>query len=157
MLSPTHDSPRNYRIAAVQEASPAGLVVILYDLLVEDLQAAAQAIRNGEIEERSLQLKHALLVLQILEGSLDMERGGAAARSLAAFYAYLRGQLLDVQFRNDEQVLTHQIALIFDVREAWRTVDAPAATASATNTFSPALTAQYLDDIDVHEPSQWLA
>jgi len=149
-------SQRSYRRAAVQEASPAGLVVILYDLLVEDLQAAAQAIRDGDIEERSLQLKHALLVLQILEGSLDMEQGGAAARSLAAFYSYLRGQLLNAQFRNDDEVLTRQIALIFDVREAWRTIEKPRMAADVAITPSPILTAP-CDDRDLRDSNQWSA
>ena len=150
-------SQRSYRRAAVQEASPAGLVVILYDLLVDDLQAAIHAIRSDDIEERSRNLKHALLVLQLLEGSLDMERGAAAARSLSAFYAYLRLQLLDAQFRNDDEVLVHQIALIFDVREAWRTIDQPRLAADVAITPSPFLSAPLADDPDSHEMSRWSA
>ena len=109
----------SYRRAAVQEASPAGLVVILYDLLIEDLQRASQAMRRAAIEERSNHLKHGLLVLQILEGTLDAERGGDAARSLAAFYAHIRSQLLEAQFRCDTNVLERQIVLLLEVREAW--------------------------------------
>jgi len=149
-------SQRSYRRAAVQEASPAGLVVILYDLLVDDLQAAIHAIRCDDIEERSRNLKHALLVLQLLEGTLDMEKGGAAACSLAAFYTYVRQQLLEAQFRNDEDVLAHQIALIFDVREAWRNIDKPRLAANCAITPSPVLTAT-CDDLDSSGSNQWSA
>ena len=149
-------SQRSYRRAAVEDASPAGLIVILYDLLVDDLQAAIHAIRGDDIEARSRNLKHALLVLQLLEGTLDREQGGAAARSLAAFYSYLRGQLLNAQFRNDDEVLTRQIALIFDVREAWRTIEKPRMAADVAITPSPVLTAP-CDDPDLLDSNQWSA
>jgi len=148
-------SQRSYRRTAVQEASPAGLVVILYDLLVEDLQAAIHAIGCADIEQRSRFLKHALLVLQLLEGGLDMDQGGAAARSLAAFYNYVRRELLDAQFRNDADILALQVRLVLDVREAWRTVDTRNAPSAAA--FPPALTVQYLDDLELRDPTQWSA
>ncbi len=114
----------NYRRAAVQQASPAGLMVILYDLLVSDLHHAIAAMRRSAIEERSTHLKHALLVLQLLESNLDLDHGGVAATTLSAFYSHLRSQLLDAQFRNDPAALERQIALLLDLREAWRTADA---------------------------------
>lgn len=150
-----NSSQRSYLRAAVQESSPAGLVVILYDLLVDDLQGAIRAICSGAIEERSRHLKHALLVLQFLEGSLDLRDGAAAARSLSAFYAHLRRQVLDAQFRNDDSILAHQVALVLDVREAWRTVDVRPAAAAASS--SSALTSRQEGDTDSRESLRWSA
>lgn len=115
-------SQRSYRRAAVQEATPAGLVVVLYDILVEDLRRAIAAMRNSEVEEHCCRLKHGLSALQVLEGSLDLEKGGDTARSLAHFYAYIRGEILCAQFQNDARILEQQIALILSVREAWQEV-----------------------------------
>jgi len=150
-----NSSQRSYLRAAVQEASPAGLVVILYDLLVDDLQGAIHAIRCGAIEERSRHLKHALLVLQFLEGGLDLREGAAAARSLSAFYAHLRRQMVDAQFRNDDSILARQIALVLEVREAWRTVDARPAAAAASSSSAP--TSRQEGDTDPREPIRWSA
>lgn len=109
----------NYRTAAMQQATPAGLMVILYDLLTADLQRAIAAMEEGVIEGRSRYLKHALLVLQILQGSLDLSNGGTMEHSLWRFYAHLRTQIMAAQFRSDPAILQQQIVLILDVRGAW--------------------------------------
>jgi len=116
----------SYRRASVQEASAAGLVVILYDILASDLQQAIAAMRSGKIEARCARLKHGLLVLQLLEGSLDLERGGSAAQNLSHFYAHIRSQILAAQFKCVESILEDQVALVLDVREAWRQADSGA-------------------------------
>ena len=71
-----------YVKAAVENASSAGLVVILYDQLIKDLQGAIVAMQKNNVEERAAELKHGFLVLEQLEGSLNMENGGDAARHL---------------------------------------------------------------------------
>jgi flagellar secretion chaperone FliS len=144
------DADRSYRRAAVQEASPAGLVVILYDILVDDLQRAQAAIRAADIEQRSRCLKHALLALEILEGSLDLENGGVAAHSLAAFYGYVRHRILDAQFDGDERILADQIALILDVRQSWQTAE------SASLTSQPAMRPNSVD-AEFYQGCQWSA
>ena len=127
----------SYRQASAQQASPAGLVVILYDLLVADLRQAIAAMRSGRVEERCDRLKHSLLVLQLLEGSLDLERGSLAAQNLSHFYAYIRSQILAAQFKREKSILEQQIVLVLDVREAWRLADC-----SATPLGDPNLAAQ---------------
>ena len=104
----------------MQEASPAGLVVILCDLLVGDLRRAVTSMQNSNVEERSGRLKHALSALQVLQGSLDLEKGGETAQSLTHFYSHIRSQILRAQFQNDSRILEQQIALIISVRERGR-------------------------------------
>jgi len=151
---PAGSADLSYRRAAVQEASPEGLMVILYDMLVEDLQRAVAAVQHSAIADRSRQLKHALLVLQLLEGSLDMQQGGAAARSLSAFYTYLRRAILDAQFGSNEEILSRLIDLILDVREAWRTADATSANGSGP--YPAVRPIRDLDGVSA-EPSRWSA
>ena len=145
-----------YRRAAVQEASSAGLVVILYDLLAADLRQAIVAVRSGDIEERSRLLKHGLLVLQLLEGSLDMVNGGDAARNLSLFYACIRRQVLQAQFCQDQRILEQQISLLLDVRAAWQAVDTPAVPRAAPGTPSPVRNAPGLEAA-FRDAADWLA
>ena len=114
----------SYRRAAVENASAVGLVIILYDVLVRDLTVAVEAIRERNIDKRSSELKHALLVLQQLEGSLDMDKGGEAARNLSSFYSVIRAKILEAQVKNSPEILDRQIELVLDVRKAWQQVDA---------------------------------
>jgi flagellar secretion chaperone FliS len=154
---PGNSTELNYRRAAVQQASPAGLMVILYDLLVNDLQHAIVAFRRSAIDERSRHLNHALLILQILEGNLDMENGGAAAGGLAAFYGHVRSQLLDAQFRSDLAPLERQIALLLDLREAWRTADGQTQHCVATQVQPHAAPVASNCDETTPRPASWSA
>lgn len=125
-------SSLSYRRAAVQQASPVGLVVILLDLLVGDLQGAVAAMRRWDIEERTRRLKHGLLVVQLLEGSLDLEHGGETAHILSRFYAHLRNQILLAQFQMKPQLLEDQLPSILDLRQAWCAADLQTRTVSTT-------------------------
>lgn len=112
-----------YMRTAAQNASPAGLVVILYDLLVHDLEQAIAAFAEQNIERRTKEIKHAFLVLQQLEGSMDMEQD--AAHNLSRFYSALRRNILQAQIKADPGILRKQIDLVLDVRRAWQQVDKP--------------------------------
>src|SRR5271166_5815763 len=90
-----------YQEAAVRSASPVELVIILYDILALDLHAAIEAMEASDIELRSARLKHGFLVLQQLEGSLNMEGGGEAATNMSRFYSMLRGQMMKAQIEQD--------------------------------------------------------
>ena len=114
-----------YLRAAAENASAAGLVIILYDLLVNDLEQAITAIADRDVERRTAEIKHAFLVLQQLEGSLDAKNGAEAAKHLAAFYASLRCKILEAHIKANPDILRRQIGLVFDVRQAWQQVDKP--------------------------------
>lgn len=113
----------SYRRAAVENANSVGLVIILYDLLIEDLRQAISAIANRDVEARSNAIKHAFLVLQQLEGSLDHENGAEAAKNLGRFYSVMRARIFEAHLKIDGQILNEQVNLLLDVRKAWQQVD----------------------------------
>jgi flagellar protein FliS len=114
-----------YLRAAAQDATAVGLVIILYDLLVHDLEQAIAAFAAQDIERRTAEIKHAFLVLQQLEGSLDMEKGGEAAKKFSGFYSALRSKILEAHMKASPEILKQQIKLVLDVRQAWQQVDKP--------------------------------
>jgi flagellar protein FliS len=125
-----------YLRAAAQNATPAGLVIILYDLLVHDLEQAIAAFADRDIEKRTAEIKHSFLVLQQLEGSLDKENGAEAAKHLASFYAALRSKILEAHIKASPEILRQQINFVFEVRQAWHQVDKPNLGASTTSAAS---------------------
>ncbi len=114
-----------YLRSAAQNATAVGLVIILYDLLIHDLEEAFVGFANRDIEKRTADIKHSFLVLQQLEGSLDMENGGEGAKHLAAFYSALRCKIFEAQLKASPEILRQQIELVLDVRQAWQQVDKP--------------------------------
>jgi flagellar biosynthetic protein FliS len=124
--------------AAVENASAAGLVVILFDLLINDLKNAIAAIDSGDIEKRSAELKHGFLVLQQLQESVDMENGGPAATHFSNFYSTIRCQMLEAHLKISPQILKRQIELLLEVRQAWQEVStAKPASAPVVESASP--------------------
>lgn len=122
--------------AAVQTARPAGLVIILFDLLIDDIKGAITAIKSGNVEQRAEEIKHGFLVLQQLEGSLDMENGGEAAKNFASFYSAIRSSMFEAHMKVSAEILQRQIELLLDVRQAWQQVDKPAPAGAAAPAMS---------------------
>jgi flagellar protein FliS len=108
-----------YQEAAVRNANPIELVIMLYDILTRDLHGAIDAMEAGSIEARTTKLKHGFLALQQLEGSLPMEEGGDWAAGMSRFYSMLRAQMMKAQVEQDPAILRELIQLLFSVREAW--------------------------------------
>lgn len=151
------DTELCYRRVAVEQATSAGLCVILYDMLVGELRHAIVAMREGDIEERSRRLKHAFSILEVMDGSVDLQREGPAAKSLSQFYGFLRNRLLAAQFDSDDQMLEDQIRLILDVREAWRQADKDTLLRSHDSNESTAMPRSSLIETEVTATSQWIA
>jgi len=112
-----------YRIQSAQNVSPVRLVVMLYEQLISDLQAALSAHERGDIEFRASQVDHALLVVGQLQGTLNMEQGGEVARNLDKFYDLLRFSLLATDLASVPAVLRKQIANLLHLRDGWIQVD----------------------------------
>jgi flagellar protein FliS len=108
-----------YREADVQGASPVEVVIMLYDVLARDLKRVIAAIRAGDVQERVNQSNHAFQVLQELECSLDMERGGSTAKDLSRFYSHVRAKLMEVQFKLNPALLERQIEMLMELRQGW--------------------------------------
>jgi len=120
----TPGSQLAYQEAAVRNANAVELVVMLYDILARDLQQAIAAMDSGDIELRTKRLKHGLLALQQLEGTLNMEEGGEVAASMSRFYTMMRSQMMKAQIEQDASILRELIQLLVSVREAWVQVNA---------------------------------
>jgi len=113
------DARRSYQESAIRGATPIELVVVLYDSALEDMRRALLAMQKNDVETRSRQIAHALIVLQQLQGTLDFERGGNAARQFEQFYSLVRAKLLEAQIRNSPETLREQIRYFSEVRECW--------------------------------------
>jgi len=108
-----------YQEAAVGNAGPIDLIVMLYDIVARDLQRAAAAMETGDIELRTRHLKHGFLALEQLEVTVDQEKAGELAANMSRFYGMVRSQIMKAQFRQDPAILRELIRLLFNVREAW--------------------------------------
>jgi flagellar biosynthetic protein FliS len=108
-----------YRQLSTRGVNRVGLVVRLYDAVIEDLRRAREALRAGDVERRVGAVNHALLILAELESVLDHRRGGPVARHLEGFYRVTRSLLVEANGRADAAGMERLMALFLPVRQAW--------------------------------------
>jgi flagellar protein FliS len=146
-----------YQEAAVRNASAIELVIMLYDILARDLHAAIEAMEAGNIELRTAKVKHGLLALQQLEGTLNMDAGGELATNMSRFYSMMRGQMLKAQIRQDAAVLRELIQLLFSVREAWVELSNRLTTASSEAVLAQGSLQSPMDVPELEQSARWKA
>jgi flagellar protein FliS len=109
---------------------------LLYDAAIADMRLALAAMQKSDIESRASKIGHALLVLQQLQGTLDFERGGDAARQFEQFYNLTRAKVLEAQMRGSTDLMQQQIRSMSEVRDCWmeaRRILTPPAAAGDRN------------------------
>jgi flagellar secretion chaperone FliS len=113
------DARQVYQDSSIRGAHPIELVVLLYDAAIADMRVALTAMQKSEIENRTAKISHALLVLQQLQGALDFQRGGDAARQFEQFYNLTRAKVLEAQMRGSADLMQQQIRSMSEVRDCW--------------------------------------
>lgn len=128
------DAQTIYREAALRGATPVGLVVLLYEQAVQDLQRALTAIGQNNIPQRTREINHAIAILGQLNGTLDMEKGGQVARNLRHFYERAKNNLVLAQAQVSPEIIRGQITDLLELREAWCEVNRSLEQASGPGT-----------------------
>jgi flagellar protein FliS len=108
-----------YREIDIQSATPLQLVVALYDAILQDIRGAMAAQKHNDIEERSTQVKHCLLVVAQLQSRLDFENGGEVAKNLDRFYSMVRGKLLEASIKASADAFGAIADMVVPIRSAW--------------------------------------
>ena len=106
--------------SAVDGASPHMLIKMLFDGLVQSLNAARGALQRGDIAEKGRQLGKAVRILEEgLKGGLNPAQGGDIARNLAALYDYCVSRLTFANMRNDIALVEEVVSLVTPVAQSW--------------------------------------
>ena len=107
----------------VTRSRPTRVVVMLYNEAIASLDAAIEAMKHNEIEERCNRLNVVTEIIGTLHMSLDMENGGEIADQLGRLYRYVLAQLIGINIRSDAEKAAKMIDLLEPLRDAWEEVD----------------------------------
>lgn len=108
-----------YMDASIATASPARLLVMLYERLVLDVQRGLDAQQRGDLQETHRQLTHAQDIVMELHSSLRTD-GFKGAQDLAALYGYLHRQLVLANMRKDATITAECLQIVTDLCDTWR-------------------------------------
>jgi flagellar protein FliS len=100
-------------------ASPARLLIMLYDRLVLDLQRAVELGDLGEFLGAGRQLMHAQEIVLELQSSLKIDAWDGAAQ-LSAIYAWLHSEMVRANVQRDVAATRACLALVEPLADAWR-------------------------------------
>lgn len=116
----------------VSTANPHQLVVMLFDGLMQSLNAAHGAMERGEIEAKGMAIGKAVRILEEgLKGGLNLAQGGDLAKDLNGLYGYAVQRLTLANLRNDRALVTEVIGLIEPVADSWKQIRGAAAVPPA--------------------------
>jgi flagellar protein FliS len=115
---------------SVATASPARLLVMLYERLVLDLTQAEAALAAADRGAAAQRLMHAQEIVIELRTSLKMDVWDGAA-NLAAIYGFLLGELIAANVQGDPQKVVECRGLVEPLLDAWREAALTAAAQAA--------------------------
>jgi len=109
----------------VDNATPHMLIKMLFDGLMQSLNAARGAMQRGEIDEKGRHLGKAVRIIEEgLKGGLNPEQGGDIAANLRALYDYCVKRLTLANLRNDITLVEEVVELITPVAQSWEQIGA---------------------------------
>ena len=109
-------------VGNVETANPHKLVQMLYDGLAESLRAAGGAIERSELSSKSAAISKAAGIIDALNSSIDIERGGEIGANLQRLYEYMGRRLTEANLHNDVAALKEIAQINETLLAAWKTI-----------------------------------
>jgi flagellar secretion chaperone FliS len=110
----------------VAEASPARLVQIMFEQILEHLATAQGCMARihdnlplTDVITKGKALGKAIRLIDQLNNTLDMERGQKIAANLRALYVYMLARLTLANVTNDSKIVAEVGSLILKVKSGW--------------------------------------
>ena len=125
-----------YQTTAVKTASQGKLVVMLYQGLERELTSASNNFGNtdklpaAKIEDFGKHIMKAQEIINELQVSLDMDKGGQIAQNLMSLYVYFNKELMSVSINQDKGKLITVLEMIKQLGSAWEAASANTAADS---------------------------
>jgi flagellar protein FliS len=109
---------QRYLAEAVETASPATRLVMLYDRLVLDLDRAQSACQGGDVAAAHDNLVHAQQIVGVLADTLDMTWSGA--QNLHELYEYLYQEMIAANLEKSPAKVANCLSVVRPLAATWR-------------------------------------
>ena len=110
---------------SVASASPARLVLMLYDGAIKSMSSARAALLQGNPGARGEALTKAIAMIdEGLRPALDLQAGEDMAANLTALHDYVRNRLQYANIKGDVASIDEALRLMTELRGAWRDLEA---------------------------------
>jgi flagellar secretion chaperone FliS len=104
---------------SINTASPARLLIMLYDRLILDLMHGEEALRNDDRVLANEKITHAQEIVLELRVTLDLDAWDGAP-GLADLYGFVLTELIGANVKRDADRVATCRSLLEPLRDAWR-------------------------------------
>jgi len=108
-----------YQGNAVATASPARLLVMLFERLVLDVERGQAALLTGRRDEMNRQFVHAQAILTELQSTLEVDAMPGGPEMLA-LYDYVQRQLIKANVSGDQDAAADAVRFSRELCDTWR-------------------------------------
>jgi flagellar protein FliS len=110
----------------VADASPTRLVQIMFEQILANLAATGGCMGRirgnlplNDVQAKGKTIGKAVALIGQLNGTLDMQRGGAVAENLRALYLYMMSRLTLANATNDASIVAEVAKLVLEIKSGW--------------------------------------
>ncbi len=113
-----------YLQAKVATTSPGDILIMLYDGAINFLQSAKERIADGDVAGKGILISKALDILNELDSTLNLEKGGDLAVNLHNLYFFCNSRLLMANLKKDPRIIDEVIKVLSGLRSAYAEINA---------------------------------
>ena len=113
---------KSYKKLQVDTSTPIGLVIMLYDRAIVLLHKAKNEISEKQYEAKGHTLDKASDIIMELITTLDKDKGGEIAFSLANLYNFVLREINDANTKLNTKSLDSAIKILSELRESWESI-----------------------------------
>lgn len=107
----------------VEGASPHKLIAILFEEVLRAIDGTKLAMERGDIPRQADRQARALSILQALDASLDMERGGEVAANLSKIYREGRRLIASGTREKRQDMIQLARDMLGEIATAWEQIE----------------------------------
>jgi flagellar protein FliS len=111
-----------YRQSNVETASPAQIVVKLYDGAIKFMRQGQAAIQSRELAKKGTALSKAHAIVSELQATLRSEHAPELCDSLDRLYEFVLYQITEANRQSKPELLDPAIRVLDELRSAWAEV-----------------------------------
>lgn len=106
-----------YMETAIQTATPAQLLIMLYDGAIRFCKGGIEAIRNQDNEEANRCICRAEDI--ILEFVVTMDKSASVAEGLIKMYDYMYFRLVEANAKKEIEPIEEVLGYLLELRQTW--------------------------------------
>ena len=115
---------QRYREADIHSMTKEKMILLLYEKVESDLEAAIAALEQNDQVEMTRLVNHSQRIVCELRGALDHAIGGEISQNLEILYDYMFQEHLQVIIDRDPIHLDHCLRVLRPLLDSWRKIPA---------------------------------